>query len=366
MNRQSVTTSGQNKVPFISIIIPVHNGENYIDKCLDSLLASTYNPYEIIVVDDASTDKSAEISREKGALVLRLDRQSGPAAARNFGAEKAKGEILFFVDSDIVVRPDTVAHIAEDFINNPEIMAVFGSYDDSPAASDWLSQFRNLFHHYIHQNSQSEAKTFWAGCGAIYRDIFLKFNGFNQSLYAKPSIEDIELGLRMWKSGYRILLDKDLQVKHLKQWKWRSCLKTDIFDRAVPWSKLILESGLLPCDLNLQISHRISAFLVGILVLAVIVFPLGTLNLFKIPADIFFIIFMALVVLLLVLNRKMYCFFYRERGLKFTITAIPLHFLYYFYSGTSFAICWILHKFPGLRPILRKAKTLTENLLQRN
>jgi hypothetical protein len=170
----------------------------------------------------------------------------------------------------------------------------------------------------------------------------------------------------MWKSGYRILLDKDLQVKHLKHWKWRGCLKTDIFDRAVPWSQLILESGFLPCDLNLQPSHRISAFLVGILVLTVIVLLLGTLNLFSFPADIFFMASLALIAALLILNRKMYGFFYRERGPKFAIMAIPLHFLYYFYSSSSFAACWLLHKFPGLRPILRKAKTLTENLLQRS
>jgi hypothetical protein len=170
----------------------------------------------------------------------------------------------------------------------------------------------------------------------------------------------------MWKSGYRILLDKDLQVKHLKHWKWRSCLKTDIFDRAIPWSRLILESGLLPRDLNLQISHRISALLVGILVLTVIVSLLGALNLFKFPADIFFIASLALIATLLILNRKIYGFFYRERGLKFTVMVIPLHFFYYFYSGSSFAACWILHKLPGLRPILRKAKTFTENLLQRN
>ncbi|HWP92363.1 MAG TPA: glycosyltransferase family 2 protein [Thermodesulfobacteriota bacterium] len=363
---QYSTPSFQNKTPFISIIIPVHNGENYIDKCLDSILASTYNPYEIIVVDDASTDKSAEISRGKGASVLRLDRQSGPAAARNFGAEKAKGEILFFVDSDIVVKPDTITRIAEDFMKNPEIVAVFGSYDDSPAASDLLSQYRNLFHHYIHQNSQSEAKTFWAGCGAIYREIFHQLNGFDEYLYTKPSIEDIELGLRMWKRGYRILLDKELQVKHLKHWKWRSCLKTDIFDRAIPWSRLILESGLLPRDLNLQIPHRISALLVGILVLTVIVSLLGALNLFKFPADNFFIASLALIATLLILNRKVYGFFYRERGLKFTVTAIPLHFLYYFYSGTSFAACWLLHRFPILRSVLHKANAFAQSLLQRN
>jgi Glycosyltransferases, probably involved in cell wall biogenesis len=224
---------------------------------LDAVLASSYKSYEIIVVDDASTDDSPEICREKGAIVFRLPHQSGPGAARNYGAEKAQGDILFFVDSDVVIRRDTVARVAEDFMKNPDIAAVFGSYDDSPTVPDFLSQFRNLLHHFTHQNSREEAVTFWAGCGAIRRDIFHEVGGFDQDKYPKPSIEDIELGYRLRKAGYRIMLDKGLQAKHLKNWEWRSMLKNRIFNRAVPWSQLILESRSLPSDLNLQTSHRL-------------------------------------------------------------------------------------------------------------
>ena len=96
-----------------------------------------------------------------------------------------------------MVQRDSIAQVAADFMKNPHISAVFSSYDDSPDATDFLSQFCNLFHHFIHQNSNGEAKTFWAGCGAIYREVFYLFRGFDEHRFPKPSIEDIELGLRI-------------------------------------------------------------------------------------------------------------------------------------------------------------------------
>ncbi|MGH7790877.1 MAG: glycosyltransferase family 2 protein, partial [Thermodesulfobacteriota bacterium] len=214
----------------------MHNGGEYLSRCLDALLASSYQSYEIIVVDDASTDDSPEISQKKGAVVYKLPRQSGPAAARNYGAGKACGDVFLFIDSDVLVERDTMARVASAFRNDPGTSAVFGSYDDSPSAADLLSQFRNLFHHFIHQNSRNDADTFWAGCGAMRREIFCVLGGFDESRYSRPSIEDIELGLRLRKRGCKIRLDKELTVKHLKNWKWLSMLRTDIFQRAVPWS----------------------------------------------------------------------------------------------------------------------------------
>lgn len=341
--------------PFISVIVPVYNGAGYLDRCLDALLASSYESCEVIVVDDASTDDSAKICRQKGVAVFQLPHQSGPAAARNYGAEKAQGDILLFVDSDVVVQQDTVARVAADFTNNPNTAAVFGSYDDSPTVPDFLSQFRNLLHHFTHQSSREEAVTFWAGCGAVRRDIFHEVGGFNQDKYPKPSIEDIELGYRLRKAGYRIMLDKRLQAKHLKNWEWRSMLKTDIFNRAVPWSQLIIESKQLPKDLNLRISHRISAILVGLLVLLLPFILLEVIGFFDIvQSRILFILFLTLIVTLLILNRNLYAFFLRKRGVKFMVFAIPIHFLYYFYSSLSFGACWLLQRFALVGSGLKK------------
>lgn len=343
---------------FISVIIPVYNGGKYLNQCLDALIKSSYKPREIIVVDDGSTDDSVEISLRKGVTVLKMPQRSGPAAARNYGAQIAQGNILLFVDSDVSVNEDTIARLAANFMNNPDIAAIFGSYDDSPYATDFLSQFRNLLHHFIHQTSHKEAKTFWTGCGAVYRETFFQLGGFDEGWF---SIEDIELGHRIWNNGYKIMLDKDLQVKHLKHWGWRNWLKTDIFYRAVPWSRLILLSGYLPNDLNLQTPHIISALLVDLLIIAISLSFVDTRTFFGMPlSTIFIFLSLLLIITIIILNRRLYYFFLQKKGIKFMILAIPTHFFYYFYSSIAFAVCWILGKFGSSNARLKKLNTLQE------
>ena len=320
-----------NTQPFVSVVIPVYNGSKYLGKCLDAISISTYKTYEIIVVDDGSTDNSAEIARKKGATVFQLSQQSGPAAARNYAAEKASGDILFFVDADVLVQKGTIARMVTDFNENPDITAVFGSYDDKPAEGNFLSQYKNLSHHFVHQQSDKEAVTFWAGCGAIRKEVFHKVGGYDQNRYPEPSIEDIELGYRIRKNGFRIMLDKMLQVKHLKQWRFGSLLRADILCRAIPWSKLMLESRESVNDLNLQRSHKISTALVGL--------SFGILPLSFFEPRLFYCILLSLSIIL-ILNYKYYWFFFKRRGVKFSALVFPMHLFYYFYSGVSFLLCW--------------------------
>src|SRR5579884_1488365 len=100
------------KQPFISVIVPVYNGSKYLNRCLDALIASSYKPFEIVVIDDASTDDSAEISGKSGVTVLRPSDPFGSGGARNLCAQKARGNNLFFVDSDIMVQRNTIAQVA--------------------------------------------------------------------------------------------------------------------------------------------------------------------------------------------------------------------------------------------------------------
>ena len=324
----------------ISIIIPVYNGSKYLHRCLDALARSSYRSFEIIVVDDNSTDNSAEIGQQKGATVLHMPRRSGPAAARNYGAQKARGDILFFVDADVVVQQDTVARVAADFLKYPDIAAVFGSYDDDPAEKNFISQFKNLYHHFVHQQSPAEAVTFWAGCGAVRREIFYAAGGFDLVRYYNPSIEDVELGYRLHRAGHRILLDKDLQVKHLKLWNLRGLLLADIFYRAVPWSYLLIEHRHIINSLNFRISDRISTGFVG---LTVALFPF---SIYK-PQALYAVVL--LLAAILFLNRRLYLFFIKRRGLKFAALAFPMQALYYFYSGATFTLCLSSYVFLGKR-----------------
>jgi glycosyltransferase involved in cell wall biosynthesis len=306
---------------------------------------SNYDSYEIIVVDDCSTDDTVALVHQKGITVYQLPEKAGPAAARNYGAERSQGEILLFIDSDVEVREETIALVVEDFRQHPETAAVFGSYDDTPAETNFLSQYRNLFHHFHHQQADAKAFSFWAGCGAVRKNVFKEIEGFDQKRYNTHSIEDIELGYRICERGYRIALDKNLWVKHLKRWEFVQMIHTDIFLRAVPWSHLILELAWLPKDLNLKLHHKVSSVLVAMLVcfipfavLMCVIFPNANILL---PCG----MFLALVICFLYLNRKMYAFFRRKRGALFMIKVIPLHLLYYFYSGASFVFCWTIHKF---------------------
>jgi GT2 family glycosyltransferase len=323
----------------VSIIIPVHNGGENFRRCLLSLSESATHLDEIIVVADGDSDGSWRMAEDYNIEILRLPTPGGPARARNIGAQKAKGDILFFVDADVTIAKDAINAVVEAFEQDPDLAAIFGSYDDEPFESNFLSQYKNLFHHYVHQTSSDNASTFWGACGAIRREIFFKMGGFNEG-FRRPSIEDIELGYRLKRAGYRIRLLKSLNVKHLKHWDVLSLLKSDFLYRAIPWTRLILKEGCLLDDLNLKISNRISVASIYILIIAL----LGSCY---IP---WLLIMVLLPILLLIfLNRHLYSFFKQKRGIFFMLKTIPWHWFYFFYSGLGFIIGFIEHHAKRLR-----------------
>jgi GT2 family glycosyltransferase len=314
--------------PAISVIIPVHNGGPDFRKCLSNLTQAVPPPREIIVVANGDTDGSGQLAAEFGARVLSIPAPCGPAQARNFGAGKAIGDIFFFVDADVAIPVDAMHRIASAFDRELGLAALIGSYDDEPAATNFLSQYKNLFHHYVHQTAREEASTFWGACGAIRREAFLAVGGFDER-YRHASVEDIELGYRLKQAGLRIRLDKTLQVKHLKRWGVVSLLKSDFLHRALPWSELILRDRRFINDLNLRLSGRMSVIvaygLLGALVGAW--WWSGFLALAGL-----------LTLALIGLNMPLYRFFRRKRGLRFALQAIPWHWLYFLYSGLAFAV----------------------------
>jgi len=251
----------------VSVIIPAYNAGEALTLCLEALGSSTSVPFEIIVVDDGSSDDTQARAQAFGVKLLTTGGRCGPGFARNLGSKEATGEVLFFLDSDVCATPDTIARIQRNFDADPALDAVIGSYDRMPACWNFLSQYRNLMHAYVHQTGEAQASTFWSGCGAILRDVFLAHGGFDTELYKRPAIEDIELGYRLVQSGRKIRLDRELQVTHLKRWSFWSIIKTDIVDRGIPWTELILRRHFMPNDLNLRFGQRISvvlAFLVAV------------------------------------------------------------------------------------------------------
>jgi GT2 family glycosyltransferase len=317
--------------------MPMYNAASTIERCLEPLLAMQERGEveEILVVDDCSTDESPDIVRNLPVRMLKTSGQGGPGAARNLAAQEAKGTVLWFVDSDVIVKDDASRHIVAGFAD-PGVVSVFGSYDDAPDAKSFLSQYKNLVHRYYHQRGQADASTFWAGCGAVRRDVFLELGGFDTERYPYPSIEDIELGERIVQSGGRIRLLPELQGKHLKEWRLGNLVHTEIFRRAIPWSRLMLAKGELTDDLNVSTGERIRAIAAGLFLLVVFAVVAGWLNWIAIPL---------LLTVLVVLNLDFIRFFIKQHGLLFALGAFAYHQFYYLYSMAAFAYAWMEHRF---------------------
>jgi glycosyltransferase involved in cell wall biosynthesis len=330
--------------PRLSVVVPVYNGAMHLSRCLDSLRLSNHSDFEVIVVDDCSTDGSRQIAERSGARCIAAPHTLGPAGARNLGVTHAQGEIFVFVDADVEVPRNALDLIEKDFADDAQLAAVFGAYDDEPAWDDFLSQYKNLMHSYVHLQSSERAVTFWAGGGAVRREAFVEVGGFDAIRYRHPSIEDIELGYRLARAGKKIKLNKHLCVKHLKRWTVRSLLRADILRRAIPWTQLIVETRHLPRDLNLTSEARVSAGLVGLLCVGCAMVLLQTMSLFRAATSRGILrgelaILAIVAVSILALNWDVYSFFAKKRGWWFAVRVVPVHWFYYLYSGAVFAVC---------------------------
>lgn len=265
---------GHEGATLVSVVIPVFNGAAELDRCLAAVHRSDWPALECIVVDDASTDQRiAEIAGRHGVQLERLDRRSGPALARNVGVLRSRGEVIVFADADVLLHPDAISEAMGVLDADPGVAAVFGSYDDMPDDDSFLSRYRNLYHHWNHQIANEEASTFWTGCGAIRRKPFVDLGGFSAE-YQRPSIEDIELGYRLRDAGYRIRLKKTMLGTHLKRWRFWDMVKTDIFQRGVPWVVLLRRHRSVPSDLNLNWRAKIATISAALLALALVILPL--------------------------------------------------------------------------------------------
>ncbi|MDQ3678438.1 MAG: glycosyltransferase [Actinomycetota bacterium] len=222
----------------LSVVIPATDNPPTLERCL-AAIEHTGEALELEVVAEPA-----------GA---------GPAAARNRGAARGSGEVVVFVDSDVEVHPDALRRLREALEADPGLDAVFGAYDERPAVQTHVSRFRNLLHHHIHVSSPGPAATFWAGLGAIRREAFDAAGGFDERRYPRPSIEDVELGMRLRAAGARIELVPAARGTHLKRWTLRSMLRTDFAARGVPWVTLMLERGSAGRSLNLERRQRLAA-----------------------------------------------------------------------------------------------------------
>ena len=293
----------------LTAIVPATNSPPTLESCLAAIGATDAQPDQLVVVRAAS-----------GA---------GPAAARNTGAAQATGDILVFVDADICVHRDVFVRVREAFAKDDELAALFGSYDDAPAAEGVVSVFRNLLHHHVHQTSGGPATTFWGGVGAVRADVFRGSGGFDAERFSVPCVEDIELGMRIAAGGGRIVLDPRIQGTHLKAWTLRQMIHTDLWRRGVPWTRLLLEQGTSAGGLNLRWQHRLST--------AAVVVGASALVLRR-PA-----VSGASLLTLALLNRSFYGLLLRRRGPVEAVMGVGLHAIHHLTAAAAVPIALAGH-----------------------
>jgi GT2 family glycosyltransferase len=390
----------------VSVVIPTRNSPDSLRSCLAAIQRSKLQPTQCIVVDDWSSEPVSHIVEEFGYTHIRTPSHVGPAAARNLGASRVDSDILFFTDDDVEIQADTLTKVRTAFEADPALTALIGSYDGDPGHSDFLSQYRNLQHHFVHQVSRREASTFWSGCGAIRRNEFSKIGGFCEG-YRRPSVEDIELGYRLHAQGLRIRLDKGLQVKHLKHWTLARLLVTDVRDRGFLWARLSLDRRFMPVDLNLTILSRFSVLLAALTAagtawsaaavsVEALAFPLWLIALsllgvalwgvlrpirssrirqgldWALGAILIVVTFLILFRisshpgtqlatvsygLLITLNAKFYLFLTRKKGLLFAYAATSVQLLFHLGNAFSFTAAFATYVLTRGRVLARNAHT---------
>ena len=297
----------------LAVVVPATDRPPTVALCVEALEASTEPPDELVVVE--------------------LPADAGPAAARNAGVAATTSALVAFVDADVVVEAEALARLRARFAADPGLAAVFGSYDDTPAAPGTVSRFRNLLHHHVHASSPGPAETFWAGLGAVRREALERAGGFDAERFPEAAIEDVELGMRLRRAGAAIVLDPEVRGTHLKRWSLRSMVDTDLRRRGAPWTRLQLERGESSSALNLGWRHRLSAVAsVALAAAALTRRPRAAL---------------AALAGLVALNHRFYALLARRGGPGLAAGGVALHVVHHLTAVTSVAVGAAGHALAG-------------------
>ena len=210
--------------PLISVIVAAYNCRDTISKCLESLNSLDHPSYEVIVVDDGSTDGTPELCETfSGVEVIRLDR-GGPSRARNTGVRKARGKLVAFTDSDCFVDSHWLKELEKGFIG-PDVAGVGGdqiSPADESEMGKRIQEFLKIsgfVTRYIQTKAAFGETTHNASCNSAYRKIiFEEIGGFDEAQF--PG-EDLELDIKILRKGYRLIYNPAAVVGHYRPGTYR-------------------------------------------------------------------------------------------------------------------------------------------------
>lgn len=205
-------------IPTVSIIIVNYNGKKYLEKCFESLMKINYKNYEVILVDNNSTDDSIEFVKNTypSVMIIKLDKNYGFAEPNNIGAKNAKGDFLAFLNNDTIVNPDFIAEMVKVLEQDSKIaicqsllLKLNGDVDSSGDFVDILGRA------YSSKDKVTNVRKILSARGAsmmVRKNLFWDLGGFDKNFFA--SFEDVDLGWRAWIWGYKVVLVPDSIVFH--------------------------------------------------------------------------------------------------------------------------------------------------------
>ncbi len=306
--------------PFISVIIPNHNGEKTIGPCLDAAFSSQYNDFEVIVVDDCSTDDSVTIIKSFPCRLIPLTEHGGASRARNTGAWNSNGELLFFIDGDCLLQPDTLAKAAAAFRKEEPGVVIGGTYTLLPYDQNFYSIFQSVYIHYSETKNLENPDYLATHAMLIPKELFQKSGGFNEEFM--PILEDVEFCHRLKKKGIRLRMTPEIQVQHIFHFSLARSMRNGI-RKSKYWSiysiknrDLLADSGTASQEFKFNV---LSCF--GALFLAIAGLLLQN-RLFLLPVPL-------LLGINLYLNRHLFRAFYRAGGPLFAFPAVLYYTLLY-------------------------------------
>ena len=304
----------------ISVIIPNHNNGATIGKCLAAVLASKYSNFEIIVVDDCSRDNSVAEIKKFPCHLIELDKHMGAAGARNIGARHARGEILFFTDSDCVLEKETLSTAAISSATAGIGTIIGGTYTARPHDSGFFNSFQSLYIHYSETKSSATPDYLATHALVINRSVFAKSGGFAEEFM--PILEDVEFSHRMKKMGTKLRLDPHIRVRHIFNFSLIKSL-ANAFRKSSYWTlysmrnhDLLADSGTASIELKVNV---MSLFLV----LAMTAYGLSIRN--SVPVYIAALTFCGNMYV----SRKLLQFFFEQEGFLFLVRALLYYTLLY-------------------------------------
>jgi hypothetical protein len=307
----------------VSVIVPVYNDGQNLRHALAAVFRSSHLPHEVIVVDDGSAAPVDEVTAAFDCTLVRLWPNRGVGPARNAGAARASGDVLFFTDSDVLIAPDTIATGVSALRDRPDVAAVVGNYAAQGGPDTFSSRLKNLVYHYVHMTSDVDSFGHFIGnCGLIRSADFHALGGFDADGPWARCLEDVELGMRLVRSQRRIVLCRAMQVVHQREFGLVSLLRSDLLKRAVPWTGLLLRYRDPKLDNCTSPSAGLCVLFTSVLAATPLLATLATG-----PFALLVALVMALAVI--VLELPLLGFIWSERGGWFTLRAAGMRFMFH-------------------------------------